>query len=307
MKVVLGIDAAWTPTQPSGVAIASSNGEGWQLIGAYSSYGDYFEAAKFHGSVSDGDLASTSAVSLINAATALAGQAPDLVAFDMPMSLQPITGRRGADQAISKAYGAKWCAAHSPSAQRPGQLSDQLRAEFASAGYGLCVRAIQTPGLVEVYPHPALVELCGESKRLPYKVTKAANYWPRLTPKQRRAALIAEWNSIATVLEPYLAGAENALRGASVDSLKNMKAAEDMLDAIVCCVSAIRCLEGEALAYSADEFSAIWVPNADVAIQSRTLLPSSQYSARSEIRVELFADRLAAGEYPELIHHGQKC
>lgn|ERR1039458_4692412 len=38
MRAVLGIDAAWTLTQPSGVAVAAERREGWHLIAAASSY-----------------------------------------------------------------------------------------------------------------------------------------------------------------------------------------------------------------------------------------------------------------------------
>jgi hypothetical protein len=38
MHAVLGIDAAWTAAQPSGVALAVERGNGWRMIGAVASY-----------------------------------------------------------------------------------------------------------------------------------------------------------------------------------------------------------------------------------------------------------------------------
>jgi hypothetical protein len=38
MRAVLGIDAAWTPTQPSGIALAVELTNGWRLIAAAASY-----------------------------------------------------------------------------------------------------------------------------------------------------------------------------------------------------------------------------------------------------------------------------
>ena len=38
MRAVLGIDAAWTLTQPSGVAVAAELHDGWHLIAAAASY-----------------------------------------------------------------------------------------------------------------------------------------------------------------------------------------------------------------------------------------------------------------------------
>jgi hypothetical protein len=39
---------------------------------------------------------------------------------------------------------------------------------------------IASPALIEVYPHPALVELAGAVERLPYKAAKVSAYWPKL-------------------------------------------------------------------------------------------------------------------------------
>jgi hypothetical protein len=38
MRAVLGIDAAWTITQPSGVALAVERSNGWRMIAAAASY-----------------------------------------------------------------------------------------------------------------------------------------------------------------------------------------------------------------------------------------------------------------------------
>ena len=38
MRAVLGIDAAWTTTQPSGVALAVERSNGWRMIAAAASY-----------------------------------------------------------------------------------------------------------------------------------------------------------------------------------------------------------------------------------------------------------------------------
>ncbi|MFN7159035.1 MAG: hypothetical protein ACK4MR_10140, partial [Erythrobacter cryptus] len=120
-----------------------------------------------------------------------------------------------------------------------------------------------------------------------------------LKPEHRRTLLAGEWGAIGTVLEPYLHGAEAYCTASDLSPIQ-LKAQEDMIDAIICCVCAIRALEGAATPYSGDDKSAIWVPKADPEIQSRTLLPKSPYSARAELRREVFADRLLAGEDEEL-------
>jgi predicted RNase H-like nuclease len=302
MKSVLGIDAAWTEKNASGVAVAVENADGWILKGAWPSVTHFLADA--HGQPlpdkPSGGVAPAN--ELLDATCTMVGRLPDLVAIDMPMALEKITGRRASDDALSRAYGGKWCAAHSPSAQRPGMISDRLRQEFADAGYGLCIDQIATPGLIEVYPHPALVELCDEPRRLPYKVGKIRSYWPKVKPEHRRLMLSGEWSSIGSVLEPYLRGAE-AYCSAFGLSPKQLKAQEDMIDAIICCICAIRALEGGARPLLGDPKSAIWVPSADPVISSRSLMPSSPYSARAEMRLEVFADRLAAGEEEELVKY----
>jgi predicted RNase H-like nuclease len=60
--------------------------------------------------------------------------------------------------------------------------------------------------LIEVYPHPALVELAASSERLPYKVSRARSYWPHATPRDRRNNLLREWLRIVDLLEGKIAG-----------------------------------------------------------------------------------------------------
>ena len=131
MRAVLGIDAAWTPNHPSGVAAATENLGGWQLVGAASSY-HRFEvlAGRSPGNeeITSGLL--PNAPSLLVSAAVLSGCPIDLVAIDIPLSYSPIVGRRCADDAVSKAYGGRQCGTHTPSSLRPGLISDNLREAF---------------------------------------------------------------------------------------------------------------------------------------------------------------------------------
>ena len=119
---------------------------------------------------------------LLAAASIVCGGAVDLVAVDMPLARSPIIGRRYSDNAVSKVYGARKCGTHSPSASRPGPMSDALNKGFARAGYPLQTDTITAPALIEVYPHPALVELTSARERLPYKASKTKTYWPSDPP-----------------------------------------------------------------------------------------------------------------------------
>jgi predicted RNase H-like nuclease len=119
--------------------------------------------------------------------------------------------------------------------------------------------------VIEVYPHPALVELASAGERLCYKASKVGSYWPSDTPERRRELLYREWNHIVTLLEGQITGVSAALPMPSqLASGLNRKAYEDMLDAIVCCWVAVCALEGRAIPFG-DESSAIWIPRASAA------------------------------------------
>lgn len=149
MRAVLGIDAAWTLTQPSGVALAAEEADGWHLVVAESSYQRFL--ARVDSGLAAEERPSGAAADvpgLLSAAMALSGGSVDVVAVDMPLTLSPIVGRRASDNAVSKAYGGRKCGTHSPSAQRPGYISDQLRELFYRAGYPLRTTSMATPGLI---------------------------------------------------------------------------------------------------------------------------------------------------------------
>ena len=261
MRAVLGIDAAWTLRQPSGVALIAEAPTGWRLVSSASSYqrflalGDKDLVPELRPAGSPPDVGA-----ILKSASAQCGQPVDLIAIDMPLAHHEIVSRRESDNAVSRAYGARGCGTHTPSASRPGRISDELKASFAEAGYRLQTDNLATPGLIEVYPHPALVELAAAPWRLPYKARKIRSYWPTLTPPQRRERLYQQWREIVFLLDREIAGVEAAL--ARLDAAANglaLKAYEDALDAIVCAWVGVCALEGRATPLG-NELSAIWVP-----------------------------------------------
>jgi predicted RNase H-like nuclease len=260
--VVLGIDAAWTLTQPSGVAVAAKNSSGWRLIAAESSYQRFLALADHRIQREQRPLGSpANARALLAAASVLCkGHAVDLVAIDMPLAQGAITGRRFCDNEVSKIYGARKCGTHSPTPTRPGPVSEKLRKGFDLAGYPLLTRGISTRGLIEVYPHPALVELTGASERLPYKTTKTRTYWPSVTPTERRARLYQQWNEIISLLEGEIENVRVVLPIPDITATKaEAKACGDALDATICALIAVCALEGRARPLG-NENSAIWIP-----------------------------------------------
>jgi predicted RNase H-like nuclease len=262
MRAVLGIDAAWTLTRPSGVALAVESADGWHLIAVTPSYQRFQALADTRLSPEKRPSGSPpDAVALLTAASALCGRPIDLVAIDMPLAHSPIDGRRFSDDAVSRAYGARKCGTHTPSATRPGPISDDLKRAFEGVGYPLQTDVCSTPGIVEVYPHPALVELAAATERLRYKASKIRAYWPPpATSLERRTLLCQQWSVIVALLEGEIAGVKALLPALEVSaSGREMKAYEDQLDAIVCAWVATSILDGRAQSYG-DKHSAIWIP-----------------------------------------------
>lgn len=262
MRAVLGIDAAWTEREPSGVALIVDCGSGWQLLKVAASYAgfaahkDADPIVRHRGSLPD-------ASALLAAANEKLGGRIDLVAIDMPLSLAPIIGRRASDNMISSEYGARHASTHTPSVARPGKLSHELRIGFEAAGYPLAVSKPSGCALLEVYPHPALIELASADRRLPYKHSKSRKYWPNESPAVRRQNLFETWRRIVTQLDAQIEGVKDALPLPSSDVRGHvLKSFEDALDAVVCAWVGSCVMDGRARAYG-DLESAIWVPIPD--------------------------------------------
>jgi predicted RNase H-like nuclease len=263
---VLGIDAAWTEKEPSGVALIEGSQGDWRCVAVTPSYGSFLALAE--GTPVDWNAKSRGALPDVGRLVAaaerlLGGRQLTVVTVDMPLSTEPITGRRAADAAISRAYGGRGAAVHSPSSERPGAISDGLTKAFADAGFPLATGATPagTPDrLVEVYPHPALMTLTGADYRLPYKVSRSRKYWPGSTPAERRANLIDQFRSILWALKDEISEIHLEMPDAtSTMSTSGLKRYEDSLDALVCAWVGARYLEGVAVPYG-DHTAAIWVP-----------------------------------------------
>jgi predicted RNase H-like nuclease len=251
------------------VALLQQRGERWRCVALAPSYAQFVGVAA--GKAVDWQArppgsAPDLAALLTASRQLLEGEAVQVIAVDMPLSLEPIRGRRAADAAVSRAFGAQGCAVHSPSAERPGALADRLRADAENLGYPLATaatRAGQTPALLEVYPHPALLRLLGAPYRLPYKVANRRKYWPDATPEERLARVLQR-------LDEILGAVRRAIDDVPLDvplladiaGAASLKAIEDALDALVCGWIGIRYLAGRCRAYG-DDTAAIWIPTAD--------------------------------------------
>jgi predicted RNase H-like nuclease len=262
MRAVMGIDAAWTARQPSGVALCVERGGRWACRGVAPSYSEFVGCAD--GKRVDWERPAIGGgapdpARILAAARRLApGATIEAVAVDMPLARSPIRGRRGCDQAISREYGGRHCSTHSPSRDRPGPLSAAIRDGFAASGFRLATRpSSPRPALLEVYPHPALLSLTGAEERLRYKVSRSGRYWPDAPAASRRERLVAQWDAILRHLRRRVSLDLELPRAFA--TFAAMKRYEDAIDAVVCAWVAIRFLDGEARPFGDDD-AAIWCP-----------------------------------------------
>lgn len=264
-RTVLGIDAAWTDHQPSGVALVQQQGQSWRCLAVAPSYASFLAlaegfpvdwGARHRGSKPD-------VRELLNASARMAGRPVDLIAIDMPLSTEPIGGRRSADQQVSSEYGSRGCSVHSPTTTRPGALADELRSDLEQLGHPLQTTTTQQSaagGVLEVYPNVAVLALLGCDYRLEYKVSRSSRYWPGLPIQQRIENLLGNFRRIHGALERQIEAIDLPLpEPAAMATLSALKPLEDSLDALVCAWMAMQHLQSRTRALG-DSSAAIWCP-----------------------------------------------
>jgi predicted RNase H-like nuclease len=270
--LVVGIDAAWTAHHPAGVALVKiQKRDRPRLLRVARSYEEFCGfckndridwSTKVHGSAPN-------IPALLAVCERIAGVMPTVIALDIPLGPQLITRRRAADRMVTSAYLKRKAGTHSPTATRPGPISQILFEQLCSCGFKwLPVRTALSQSknsrvFIEAYPHPAIIELLNLNERLKYKVSKLQKYWPDLEGDKRWAAVAQNLARLRTVLDKRLAGVADCLPSAQSliknGAVSRLKGYEDALDAIVCAWIGCEFLAGRCVAYG-DEKSAIWLP-----------------------------------------------
>lgn len=264
MALVLGIDASWTATGSSGVALVQYVKGERRVVAVAPSYAGFISNAEMGGAVNwvrpTGDAPDVP--SLLEAANKLGGAPVDVVAIDMPMALTDITERRIADNKISEEFGAACAGTHSVNPSRPGPFGKSIRDAFRKAGYSLATvsRVTARPALIEAFPLAALVRLMGLNKRPPYKVTKTAKYWEDKTREERRDLLSHEWSCIVLALQSEISEIGFAFP-IQWSTWTELKPYEDVLDAVISAWVGTCFLDNTAQPFG-DSSAAIWVPKA---------------------------------------------
>jgi predicted house-cleaning noncanonical NTP pyrophosphatase (MazG superfamily)/predicted RNase H-like nuclease len=255
-KYILGIDAAWTSKEPSGVAVLKyiKNGK-HELVKLARSYEEFIEG--------DIDWSKDAAGSYPNMKKLLEvckgkGYNIEVAALDMPLSSTPIIGRRAAEKLRSSAYAKYGAATHSPTLESPCKVSEDIFSQLKANGLDFAYYYKEGAVFIQVYPHSAIIELLKLQKKLMYEVNKSSIYWP----EERDKKLINNLNQLRNELSRYVANIDNFLPllvNSKKYRTKTLKEYEDMLDAIVCGLVGCFYIDGNITVYG-DEAGAIWVP-----------------------------------------------
>jgi len=259
---VLGIDAAWTITQPSGVClIESDDGYNCSIERIASSvYGFINNDRNTKPSGDEIDLKS-----ILDSM----GQDVNCIAVDMPLSENLIEGRRSCERSVSKYYGAKGAATHSPNVVRPGSVSVKLVKEANDLGYDLSLKGNEKSDkcLIEVYPHTSIIEYLNLEYRYEYKVAKKNKYkaWKSLKPIERNTKLTNNMNELAFCLGQRVVNLSDHLAILEPDGNYKgwqLKAYEDMIDSLVSALTGLDYLSGKTTGYGGKD-GTIWIPSSD--------------------------------------------
>lgn len=208
----LGIDFAWHGEErPSGVALLKGDRHG----------------------------ASLSDVRVIPSKDVMAyvdkyAEEPVVVAIDAPLIVNNKLGQRLCEKLISKKYGARHGAAHTTNLSRfPDADSVRLAAELEAKGFRHAPEVSQKDKrvMLEVYPHPALLELFSRPMVINYKKGTVSERRRGQRELQRclgelscRTPLIIS----TPKLSAFLLTDTQVLRGAK------LKENEDQLDSVLC-------------------------------------------------------------------------
>ncbi len=222
MITCIGIDLAWSPRNPSGVAVIRGDAAGGVLadVALRGDEGAIVAYIEQH-----------------------AGSGPAIVAVDAPLWVPNEHGRRRAEAELSRAFGRYQAGAHPANRRRLAfggiVRGEALVAALEARGFthapaieaGAAVRQV-----VEVFPHPAMIALFGLERTLKYKARTGRAREVRLAEWERYQACL---RALATA-DPPVRGHE-ALLAQDVTALRGwrLKDYEDQVDALFCAYIAL--------------------------------------------------------------------
>ncbi len=243
MTTFIGLDLAWTPHHETGICVIEGHGHAARLVVLEARIGTVEWFAQLCCSFGE-DV---------------------VVAIDAPLIVGP--GRR-AERELAAVFGAAKASAYTASpaflARMNGMAGPDLAALLRTRGFQVVPSALipRAGGrvAVEVFPHPAHVELFGLAERIPYKKGRIA---------ERRAAFALYQDYLRALIAREIPGLLDDTRLLDVLSRvaaarkgKALKAVEDQLDAVTCAYVAHHCwlAPGSFRVFGDDGNGAIVVP-----------------------------------------------
>lgn len=211
-SVFIGIDLAWGETNPSGWAVLKGDQERAELV----EVNTLPSCAAVLAHVKEHVTAST------------------FVAIDAPLIISNEKGQRRCETEIGRCYGARGASCHNSNLSSPRHATGvRLASQLESLGFkhAPLARPEKQCVMLEVYPHPALLELFGLRSIIKYKKGKVASRRNGQADLQQRLRELSRFTpplACTPGLSEFLASKTKPLRGA------DLKANEDKLDAIVC-------------------------------------------------------------------------
>jgi len=214
----VGLDLAWSPRNPSGLAIVARAGGTWVLRGARA------------------DLETNR--NIVDAIEAAVGEGPAVVAIDAPLVVPHRTRGREGDRMTTRVFGSYDAAVYPATRRTIGRYGGRriwdLVADLEARGLRQAPefpRQSKDRVFFETYPHAAMIALFHLERVLKYKYRQGRSLEER---RREFRALAAHLRSLEA-FDPPLTGVE-AFLVEDLDGMKGarLKAYEDRLDAILC-------------------------------------------------------------------------
>lgn len=222
MTTFIGLDLAWTPHRESGVCILEQRGGQVHL-------------RKLHCSISSPDCFATMCASFGRDV---------VVGVDAPLVVTP---ERTAERELGRIYGSRHAGAYLATmaflTRMNGLAGPTLAAELRTRGFNLDPEGLhrESPGrfALEVFPHPAHVEVFGLAAAMKYKKGRVA------VRKEALAGYQSHLQRLLTAELPQVAEAPTVTDALSPGALEvrgiALKNLEDRLDALTCAYVAYHC------------------------------------------------------------------
>ena len=183
------------------------------------------------------------------------------VAIDAPLIITNQSGQRSCERELSRVYGGRWASCHASNLTLyPNPTSSTLSRRLQEKGFKHLISPNRGRWQLECYPHPAIIEIFGLSKRLPYKKGRVAE------KKQGQANLAKHIKSLeeSQILRIKIENsAEQFLSEKRIFSNNGMmlKKNEDALDSILCAyIGALYAMSVSAKTFGSIETGYIYVP-----------------------------------------------